>query len=338
MNSKIRVACVGAGYFSQFHLGSWARFSNVEVVGVADVDIKAASDTGYPAFDDAAQMMERTAPDIVDIITPPSVQAAMIRHALTAGIQTIICQKPFCQSLTEAENIVEEAERAGALLLVHENFRFMPWYRCIKSALEKGRVGQLHQATFRLRPGDGQGPDAYLDRQPYFQQMERFLVEETAVHWIDTFRFLLGDPVSVYADLRRLNPAIAGEDAGHILFDFGDGVRAMLDGNRHLDHASDNLRCTMGEGMFEGTDGVINLYGDGRVEHRAFGATQTEVLLPPDHSEGFGGDCVHALHSHVLAAVLHNGRPENTAREYCTILRIRDAVYKSAATGQKVFL
>ena len=54
--------------------------------------------------------------------------------------------------------------------------------------------------TFRLRTGDGQGPDAYLSRQPYFQKMEHFLVHETAVHWIDTFRFLLGDINAVYAD------------------------------------------------------------------------------------------------------------------------------------------
>ncbi|MEO0763052.1 MAG: hypothetical protein AAFZ09_14815, partial [Pseudomonadota bacterium] len=60
---------------------------------------------------------------------------------------------------------------------------------------------------------DGQGPDAYHARQPYFQRMPRFLVHETAVHWIDTFRYLMGEAETVYADLRRLNPAIAGEDA-----------------------------------------------------------------------------------------------------------------------------
>ena len=74
-----------------------------------------------------------------------------------------------------------------------------------RQADDPGRVGDLYQIAFRMRPGDGRGPDAYLSRQPYFQKMERFLVHETAVHWIDTFRYLAGDPVAVYADLRRIN-------------------------------------------------------------------------------------------------------------------------------------
>ncbi|MEQ3679943.1 hypothetical protein [Pseudophaeobacter sp.] len=86
----------------------------------------------------------------------------------------------------------------------------------------------MRQVTFRLRPGDGQGAEAHLDRQPYFQNMPRFLVHETAVHWVDTFRYLLGNPLSVYADLRRENPVIAGEDAGYVLFDHRDGVRAVV--------------------------------------------------------------------------------------------------------------
>jgi predicted dehydrogenase len=338
MTQKLKVACIGAGFFSQFHLGSWARLKEVGIVGVADMDLAAAERTGHPAFKDPDTMLRETSPDIVDIITPPVAQAAMVRLALAHGVPTIICQKPFCRSLAEAEAVTAEAEAAGALLIVHENFRFMPWYRFVRTALQAGRVGDLHQVTFRLRPGDGQGPRAYLDRQPYFQQMERFLVEETAVHWIDTFRFLLGAPRSIYADLRRINPVIAGEDAGMILFEFENGVRALFDGNRHLDHASDNLRRTMGEAVFEGTAGVLSLHGDGRVTLREFGRTEEEVLLPPDQWDGFGGDCVHALQSHVVAALLDGSEVENRARDYCDVLRIRDAAYQSAETGQKVSL
>jgi predicted dehydrogenase len=168
--------------------------------------------------------------------------------------------------------------------------------------------------------------------------MPRFLVEETAVHWIDTFRFLLGDPVSVYADLRRLNPSIAGEDAGLILFDYAGGLRALFDGNRHLDHASDNLRRTMGDALLEGEAGVLSLHGDGRVDLRRFGSIAAETLLAPDRWDGFGGDCVHALQSHVVAALRHGKTPENSARDYLSVLRTRDAVYRSAETGRKVAL
>lgn len=337
-DGPIRVGCVGAGYFSQFHYASWARMDAVKVVGSADLNVEAARATGVPAFSDAAEMIAASQPDILDIILPPPGHAETIRKGIAAGIKTIICQKPFCRSLGEAQAVATEAEAARVTLVVHENFRFMPWYRAIKQSITRGDIGQPMQASFRLRPGDGQGPNAYLDRQPYFQQMPEFLVHETGVHWIDTFRFLFGNPTAVYADLTQLNPAIAGEDAGLVLFDHPNAVRTLFDGNRHLDHVAENLRRTMGEGLFEGTEGTLALYGDGRVELRAFGSNEPTVILPPDTSTSFGGDCVHHLQSHVVAAHQTGGAVENSAKDYCEVIRIRDAIYKSAAEGRKVYL
>jgi len=116
--------------------------------------------------------------------------------------------------------------------VVHENFRFQPWYKAIKTELNEGSLGTVLQATYRLRPGDGQGRDAYLERQPYFRDMENFLIHETGVHFIDVFRYLFGEPQALSADLRRLNPVIAGEDAGHFNFYYDNGLCAQFDGNR----------------------------------------------------------------------------------------------------------
>lgn len=82
-------------------------------------------------------------------------------------------------------------------LVVHENFRFTPWFRECRRLVDAGHFGRLHGISFRLRPGDGQGPHAYLDRQPYFQTMPQLLVRETAVHFIDSFRYLMGDVIAV---------------------------------------------------------------------------------------------------------------------------------------------
>lgn len=332
----IRVACVGAGYFSQFHYGSWARMDRVTLVGSCNRDIEKAQATGLPAYDDLGQMLIETTPDLLDIILPPVAHAATIKTALAAGIKTIICQKPFCNDLSEAESIIALAEAAGARIVVHENFRFQPWYRTIKTAIDDGAIGTVQQVTFRLRPGDGQGPRAYLDRQPYFQQMEKFLVHETGVHFVDTFRYLLGDPTAVYADLRKINPVISGEDAGYILFDHANGVRAILDGNRHLDHAADNLRCTMGEGLIEGTEGTLTLTGDGAVHLRKHSSTTITTVLGPNTREGFGGDCVHGLQSHVICGILDGTKLENEARDYVQVIRIEEAIYASADTAQKL--
>ncbi|WP_299888022.1 Gfo/Idh/MocA family oxidoreductase [uncultured Ruegeria sp.] len=340
MSSKqdIKVACVGAGYFSQFHYESWSRMPRAVPVASCNRDIKKAKATGLPAYQNLARMLKTERPDLLDIILPPIAQADAIRTALRCGLKWIICQKPFCRSLDEAEDVIAQADAANATIVIHENFRFQPWYRAIKTAMAQGQIGTPLQATFRLRPGDGQGPRAYLDRQPYFQELPRFLVHETAVHFVDTFRFLFGSPSAVYSDLRKVNPVLAGEDAGYILLDHPNGVKAMFDGNRCLDHSAENLRQTMGEALIEGTEGVLTLYGDGSVERRGFGKQERQQILPPSTHDGFGGDCVHALQSHVISGLL-NGTPlENTAPDYLDVIRIEETIYRSAAEGRKITL
>jgi predicted dehydrogenase len=333
----LRVACLGAGYFSQFHIDAWQRIAGTQLVGVADRDLTKAQHFGVPGFESLDALLG-TQPDILDIILPPTGHAQAIRHALDAGVRAIICQKPFCTSLAQAQDMATLAATKGIPLIVHENFRFQPWYRAIKAAMTQGRIGTPLQACFRLRPGDGQGPNAYLDRQPYFQTMPRFLIHETGVHWVDTFRYLFGDPTHVYADLRRVNPVIAGEDAGFVTFDHPNGLRALFDANRSLDHSADNARRTMGEALVEGTAGSLQLLGDGSVHLRAFGAIEADRILGPDRHKGFGGDCTHALQSHVISGLLNGTALENTAADYVKVIEIESAIYTSAMEGRKLEL
>ncbi|MEO0676099.1 MAG: Gfo/Idh/MocA family oxidoreductase [Pseudomonadota bacterium] len=330
MSAPLRVVTVGAGYFAAFHHEAWQRHPDTELVGVADPDLARAEATGAPPF---ASLREACAsgPDIIDIAAPPEAHAALIREALAARPAAIICQKPFATSLEEGEALAEEADFAGIPLIIHENFRFQPWYRKLRAVLEAGELGTLHQFTFRLRTGDGQGPRAYLDRQPYFQTMPRLLIHETGVHWVDTFRYLFGPIEGVYADLRHMNPAVVGEDAGHVLFSFESGVRALFDGNRHLDHATENPRLTFGEALLEGTQGTLTLTGDGALNIRAFGARESTCIFPASQWPGFAGDCVYALQAHVVEA-LRGLRPfENEARDYLAVRRIEEAIYTSYA-------
>ncbi|MEL6689263.1 MAG: Gfo/Idh/MocA family oxidoreductase [Pseudomonadota bacterium] len=334
----LRVLCVGAGYFARFHHDAWARHPDTELIAVADPDTARAKAVGVPAYPSLAAALEAARPDIIDLIVPPGAHAALVHEAIAAAPKAVICQKPFGSSLEEAEMLAEAAESAGVPLIIHENFRFQPWYRAAKEMLDDSALGTLHQLTFRLRTGDGQGPEAYLDRQPYFQKMPRLLVHETGVHWVDTFRYLLGPITGVYADLRRMNPVIAGEDAGHIVFDFDGGVRALFDGNRHLDHASDNTRLTFGEALIEGTEGTLSLKGDGALHLRRFGEKEAQMVFEPRPWTGFAGDCVYALQAHVVAAVLGQGPFENTARDYLTVRHIEAAIYQSAEEGRRIAL
>jgi predicted dehydrogenase len=179
---RLRVAVIGAGYFSRFHYQAWAAIEDVELVAACDRDRAKAEALAGPlgleaCFADAAEMLAEAAPDLVDIATPEASHAELLALSAGRGIATI-CQKPLAADLAAAQALVESAEAGGGLLVVHENFRFMPWFREAKRLLDSGSLGEPHAMAFRLRPGDGRGPQAYLARQPYFQTMERFLIHE----------------------------------------------------------------------------------------------------------------------------------------------------------------
>lgn len=339
MSSKpFRIACVGAGFFAQLHHAAWQQANGADLVGIADPAHDATIPQGVPHYDSLAALLAAEPVDILDIVTPPATHARLIGEAIELGVKRIICQKPFCGTLAEAERMTAAAQEAGISLAVHENFRFQPWYRSLASAMEDRLIGQLYQFRFALRPGDGQGVDAYLDRQPYFQTMERFLVHETAVHFLDLFGFLFGAPDTIYADLRRLNPAIAGEDAGHIIFGYETGFRAIFDGNRLVDHAADNTRLTMGEALLEGEKGSLMIDGFGRLLMRQHGTQNWQEIAPSPADSSFGGGCVAALCQQALEAWRRGDEPEVTARAYLDVLTLEEAVYDSAETGRRMTL
>ncbi|MEM1301675.1 MAG: Gfo/Idh/MocA family oxidoreductase [Pseudomonadota bacterium] len=336
MTAPYSVACVGAGYFAAFHHEAWHRHPLCSLDAVADRDVERAKSSDASAYDSLDAVLADVTPDIIDLVVPPIAHEELLETALRARPKAVICQKPFGTSLAQAERLTELAHDAGVPLIIHENFRFQPWYRAAAQAMQDGLIGEVHQITFRLRTGDGQGPEAYLDRQPYFQTMPRLLVHETAVHWIDTFRYLLGPVRGVYADTRRMNPVIAGEDAAYILFDFDGPQRALFDGNRLLDHAAENCRMTLGEALFEGTAGTLDLRGDGSLWVRRFGEMTAEPILEAKPWPGFAGDCVYALNDHVVGALEGSCALENEAADYLAVRRIEEAVYTSAAERRRV--
>ena len=340
MTKALRVAVIGAGYFARFHHDAWSRLPAAELVAIADLDggkaRAAASDYGAQGFSNHGEMLDTVQPDLVDIATPPASHLQLVRAAANRGLPAI-CQKPLAPTYDEAVAVVEAAENVGSLLVVHENFRFQPWFREMRRLIAEGHLGDLHSVAFRLRPGDGQGPNAYLDRQPYFQQMQRFLVHETAIHFIDTFRYLLGEVAGVTARLRRLNPSIAGEDAGLIMFDFAAGPTGLFDGNRLNDHVAGNTRLTMGEMWLEGSGGVLRLDGNGRLWWKPHGEAETAHDYAWTN-EGFAGDSVLALQAHVLAHLRDGAALENSARDYLRNLQIEEAIYQSSEMRRHVKL
>ncbi len=337
----IKLVCIGAGYFARFHVEAWKRIPEVSLLAICDKDLSKATAMAAEfdvaqIYTDYRQMFSEIAPDVVDIITPPATHHELCNEAAHRGIH-IICQKPLAPSLSEARMIVDLARKAGVRFMVHENFRFQPWYRKMKELIIEEQIGRIHAVFFRMRTGDGWPDDAYLNRQPYFRNMPRLLVYETGIHFIDTFRFLLGEVKSVFAQLRRLNPYIVGEDKALVLFEFQDGVTGVWDANRYNEPNTEYARYTFGEMLLEGTGGTLRLYIDGRITMQQLGKKEQSVHYHHEH-KNFAADCVFQTQVHFVKALQSNQPFETNGEDYLHNIVVQDAIYESANKKQPVLL
>ncbi|MGC6456438.1 MAG: Gfo/Idh/MocA family protein [Coraliomargaritaceae bacterium] len=330
--SRLKIACIGAGYFSHFQYEAWQRIPEVEVVAFSNRNSE-RSQTIIDSFGiqkvytDWKEMLEKEKPDIVDIITPPPTHLEICRFAASLGIH-IICQKPLCRSLEEATELVEAC--SDVRFMVHENFRFQPWHRETKKQIENGAIGDLFSMHMRSRMGDGWGQNAYIPRQPYFRDYPKLLIFETGVHFIDTFRFLAGEVSHAEAWLRRLNPVIKGEDCGLMLLSHESGCLSTWDANRYNEPPTGTkARYTFGEMLVEGSQGSLRLSSDGRLEIQKLGEAAKPIEYKHE-DKGFAGDCVYACQRHFIDRLL-DGQPfETSGKAYLNNLQILNNVYESA--------
>jgi predicted dehydrogenase len=335
---SLKGVLIGAGYFAAFQAEAWRRVPGVGISAVADaVPGKARAFAEHwgiaAAYESVDEMLQRERPDFADIATRPESHLALTRRAAERSVH-VICQKPMAPTWEDCVGMVEACEAAGVRLLIHENWRWQPWYREARRLLEAGTLGRVVQLAFQWRTGDGRGPEPY-PVQPYFRQMPRLLVYETLVHILDTFRFLGGEIASVFCQNRRVNPAIAGEDQSLILVTFRSGVPGLIDANRISGPAS--APVAMGSLTIEGDRALLRLSADGRLWLTAYGQAEGEHAFPTT-SVGYKGDSVRATQAH-LSDCLRSGRPsESEGRDYLRTVQAVFGCYQSAETGQAVAL
>jgi len=338
--SKLKGVMVGAGYFSQFHAAAWERIDQVTITAICDRDESKATDLAKKygikrVYQDAEEMFAAERPDFVDIVTPPASHLPLIRSAAEAKIH-VICQKPLADSFKEVMDIEEVVKNSPVSFMVHENWRFQPWYREIKSICQQGIIGdELFHYGFRMRTGDGWAEDAYLDRQPYFRKMPRLLIHETGVHFVDTFRYLEGEIRSVYAQLKTLNPAIVGEDSGLVLFNFESGATGVFDANRYNEPYHDQPRYTFGQLLVEGSGGSLQLEYDGSIRIKQLGKAPYQHPYTPSQ-EGFAGDSVRNCQAHFIAGLLEGSPFETNMEDYLKTLKSVEAIYLSGRERREV--
>lgn len=337
---RFRVVCIGAGYFAKFHIEAWMRIPNVELVAICDSDLNKARALAQSVgiahtFTNLEEV--HLSYDILDIITPPHTHYHICAEAIKHNVH-IICQKPLAPNYKEALRLADLISTSSGRFMVHENFRFQPWYRKIKELLQTEIIGEkIFSIQHRMRTGDGWSENAYLDRQPYFRDMPRLLMHETGIHFIDVFRYLLGKVDAVYARLRKLNSRIAGEDCGLVIFNFANGCQGVFDANRYNESRALNPRYTFGEMVIEGQNGAINLHNDGRIYVKNLGRAEVEISY--QHLNiNFAGDCVFNIQHHFIDCLQTNKPFETNMDDYLINLKIEEAIYTSAAQGSVVLI
>jgi len=318
----VRVAVIGCGGIASVHLRSYAADSRARILAVADqVPQKAqayAAIYGVKWYSDYRELLDREELDAVSVCTPPPSHQEIVETAARRGIH-ILCEKPLAMSTAEGTAMVKAADRAGVVLMTAFCHRFHPPVRQAKAWLEAGVLGQLHHMHFR-RGG------VELMEGTWFADPAQGggLLWETAPHYVDLFRFLVGEVRDIYAKGATRAQPIAGEDTVAMLVESVDGVYGLLEGSWSSPHSDDRLTLHGERGaiVIDYNHECATLSTDGMRECLETGATRDDRFFRQA--------------SHFLDCVQGKAQPLVTGRDGVHALRLIEAARRSLKEGVPV--
>jgi D-apiose dehydrogenase len=336
--ADLRGGLIGCGFFSINHMHGWRGADGASIVAICDRDparLKIIGDQFEIAarYASAEEMLAKERLDFVDIATTVSSHKDLVEMAASRGV-AVICQKPFATSLSEARAMVEACDKAGAPLMVHENFRWQSPIQAVRSIIDAGAIGRPFwgRASFR---------SAYdvFSGQPYLAKGERFIIEDLGIHILDIARFLFGDVARLTARTTRVNPAIAGEDVATILLDHESGVSSIVDCSYATRLSAEPFPQTLLE--IDGAKGSIRLNQNYQlVVVSETGTTSRDVaptLLPwasrPWHNIQ---ESVQRIQHHWVECLVKGLEPATSGRDNIKTLTLVEAAYASARTAETI--
>jgi len=151
---RVRAALAGVGDISMMHQPGYIDYPGCELYAICDpntslLEARAAEWNVRKTYSSYEDLLADRKVDIVEVLTPHELHADMVVAAASAG-KHISVQKPMCNTISEADRMIEAARYNGVKFKVFENFVFYPPYVKAREMLEGGEIGEPLSVRFKL--------------------------------------------------------------------------------------------------------------------------------------------------------------------------------------------
>jgi len=339
-----RVGCVGAGFIMRdIHLVAYGR-AGYNAVAITSADPEqtraTAEQHGIPkVYESYQELVADESIEVLDIAVPPHVQLDVIRAAVRqrGHIKGILAHKPLAVNYRDARKIVALCEDAGIVLGVNQNMRYDQSIRSLKTLLDRGYLGDPILGTIEMRAG------------PHWAEWcslyGRLTLLIMSIHHLDTFRFLFGEPESVYASARPDPRFDFAHQDGIVLYilEYANGFRATawddVWAGAHPAAARDTYikwRVEGAEGMAEGSIGWPSYPNAVPSTLRFTTARQPGAWLAPEWKETWFPDAFQGTMGMLLDALNTGNPPAISGRDNLKTMALVEASYRSLAEHRPV--
>jgi predicted dehydrogenase len=332
--APLRGVIAGAGKLGPYWARELLENRETELAGWVDLDaarVRAQADAmglaALPTGASLADMLAAQRPDFVVNVTAPAAHHPVTMAALERGI-AVLSEKPLAATLAEALEMVAAADRAGQLLMVSQNRRYMPALSAFRDTVRQ--LGRLSSLTCEFYIAHRERAAEFLFSFP------QPLLLDMAIHLFDGARAITGaDPLSVYCE--SYNPPWSwydGAAAASAIFRMSDDVRFSFTGN----WAADGFQTSWtGSWRAVGELGSATWDGKGapRVEAGPGASVTAAVPVLVPLGDGRFQGLEHALADFVAA--LRTGRtPAGECHDNVRSLAMCHAAVESAELGAPV--
>ncbi|MES2696418.1 MAG: Gfo/Idh/MocA family oxidoreductase, partial [Verrucomicrobiota bacterium] len=221
--TAVVIGHTGRGNFGHGLDVTFAHRADVRVVAVSDPDEKGrakAQDRAKAerAYADYREMLEREKPQLVGVAPRWTDQHhAMVSAALAVGAH-VYCEKPFTQTLADADDLLAQARKANLKIAVAHQGRLSPDTLALKRVLDAGELGELLEIRVNGKQDRRAGGEDLMVLGTHQLDLVRYFASAEAL-WC-TARVLHQGRDIERADARR-----STEDLGKIA---GDEIEALF--------------------------------------------------------------------------------------------------------------